>query len=274
MSTSSSNGRYQGASFRLDVPTGASGGTPVSQPSAPTPAPQPAPSGDPFQEQPRQRSEPKKHPILKVVLIIALLVGVVLFGFKGVPAIVSYFSNMGDSNPASSQTGNPGGDQTNDSTNSQTPDGSQQPDTDDGSQGTATRTVAEQAAALDSWFSGIPEENWITKTSADLDGSATGPLGQFGQVLAVVLKDGTTILHSTDENDKKVPIIVSDYQAPTEWYGMAIVLDVTQPNQAMAVVQITDDDYATRIFRGGLWLWEAGTGYTYQGNATSAPSGN
>lgn len=264
---SENSSRYTGDFDLGRRPVRRSGG--ASAPPTPTPPPEPPRprANDPFDE-PRPwpsdetlQQEPSRHTLAKVIIGAIIVVAIGLLIWKVGPAIASHFSGGENPGPATSQTGsdNPG--------TSQQPSNTPTPSTPDNTE----PTRAEEAVALDAWFSGIPEETWETKTAADLGGSAAMPIRQFyNGDYCIILKDGTVVTRGTTESGEKVPVIISDYAVPSEWYGKGLFLDRQNTGIVMVVAQIPSDSNVG--IKGAVWEWDQTSGaYAFIGNGTSNP---
>lgn len=267
-SSSTPKGRYRG-SFSVTAPTG--GGQtpppgadtrhvpqqPQSDPASEHGNAQNSPFVEPFQNEPRSEGNPWK--VFGIIVIVIAVLAIVA-------ALVFWGLHRGDGN-APGGTSNPG--------TTQQPSNSQQPSSsgDDTNNGNLSR--AEEAAALDAWFAGIPEEAWLTKTPEELGGSAQTPLGQFCRDICIVLSDGTVVARATTEEGDKAPTIVSGYTVPEEWYGKAVILDRKKISLAMITAQAPTDE--GQPLSGSVWEYSAVDGaYNYSGAGTStgaAPAG-
>lgn len=270
------NGRYSG-NFTLDPAMfgGASAPAGSAQPAPPAGAPSapptpPTPPASPFDNQPAGQPEAQQQPrhlgrkivggVLVVIGIVAIIVVAVMLWRWAHPAESSPDPNPAPSSSQTSQDGQSG-------QNSSTPNNTQSPD-----DNTITeRTMAEQAAILDPWFTGIPEANWETKTAAELGGSANSPLGDFCAKFAdyvVVLQDGTVITRGNAENGDKIAIIISDYTVPTDWHNMAVGMDKQKINLALVVPSASPDN---SNLNGSIWQWDNGiSGYVYLTSGTGS----
>lgn len=231
-------------------PTGAP--APVAPPAPPAqpnvnPNPAPAQTGTPFQQEP-QRNPWKFFGILVIIVAIGF---VIFAGVKwGIPAL----RGSGDSNP-SGQVGGQTGGQGFGSGNSGNNSGSSDQPT-DGNSGDSSASVAEQAVAIDPWYSGIPDSSWLSRTAAELGGNNGLPLGAFAKHFGVVLNDGTVIVRANSENGSKTPITVSGYSVPPEWRNKALVLDKADNGMVLVLDQIPADLSQPQVVSGEVWTWD------------------
>lgn len=262
--------RYNGSFENLDLSDLAGGAAPQPAPQQPVPPAQPArqqpaQSGDPFENDGnRQRGGWGKWVIIAVVAAAFVAV----MAIWGIPAIQSHLDSP--SNPDSSQSSTPTGTQDPAPSNSQSGEnGNDDPAQSDG-QGSATLSVAEQAALLDPWFDGIPEKNWETKTTAELGVDPTTPLGSFVKNFCVVLSDGTVIARGTSETGDSIPTIISDYTVPTEWNGSAVVIAENDFNTVLLVSKLPED--TNQDMSGAIWHFEAAeSAYAYVSKGHTTP---
>ena len=255
------NGNFSG--IDLSDLTGSASARPTPPPPPPAPRPAPAapqtpPPTDPFAPPPsnadngnngRRRKGGWGKWVIRGI-VFAVVVGILLtVMFKVVIPAVNNKSGD-DTNPSTSQDVNPNPSTTPD--NRETP--GEEP-SDSGSETLDDQSMTEQAATLAPWFKGVAEDNWLTKTAADLGGSATMPLGQFcGSHLCVVTTDGTVILRGTTEDGAKAAIIVSDYTVPEGWTGKAVALYPDNMDVAVVIDKMPDGDFDQ--IPGGIWKWD------------------
>lgn len=261
--------RYTGQ-FSID-PSDLAGGMPAQQPT-PSTSQQPTPQQPPARnDDPSEGSDNHRRGWGKKAIIVVVVIGLLVAGWKLVPLIQGVLSKPAE-NPGTTQTGTPSGSQAPASDDNQGDNGSDNAndgsDTNNG-QSSTTLTVAEQAAKLDPWFSGIPESNYVTKTAAELGGSTSTPLGQFCAKYCVVLEDGTVITRGILEDGKEaIPTIISDYTVPDDWYGTALALDEVDFNSLLVTSSLPED--LGQEIRGTVWQWSTAEGtYVYLGKGHS-----
>lgn len=273
---SANSTRYTGSFDDLDLsdltggPAPSGSNPPAAQQPAPPaqPAPQPAQTDDPFEydeDERRGRGWGK----WVIIAAIALAIGVCVWLWV-IPAVQTHLNNPSnpDPNPSSSQA--PTGSQTPGGNDSQTGDSNGDNDTNQGGQTGAKLTTAEQAAALDPWFEGIPESNWETKTAAQLGVDTTTPLGYFVKNFAVVLSDGTVVARGTSETGDSIPTIISDYTVPAAWNGTALVMAEDDYNAVLVAVNLPED--TNQKIPGAIWRFDVAEGtYVFQFKGHSNP---
>lgn len=130
-------------------------------------------------------------------------------------------------------------------------------------------TVVEQAAKLDAWFADASEEDLVVVTMTDIGFNATTPIGEFCEHFCVVLDDGTLVARQLRSDGVKSAVVFSDYDAPEDWYGKAVVLD----SQDASLALITDQTvYNYGEFSGEVWKWSVEDGaYVRYGTGSSEP---
>lgn len=212
--------------------------------------------------------------VFGIFVVVVLIVAAVVVWKWLIPTLRG--GPSGPDNPGTVQQGNSGDSNGNVTTNpnpSTTPDdGSSDGDADTDPNATMP-SIAEQAAILDNWYAGIPEENWLTKTAKDLGGSPSKPLGEFClSGYALVMGGGEVVTRGANEAGENIAIIIEDYTVPAEWIspnGNVVVLDKQSTSLALVTTHVTNQD--GEVLSGSIWDWDVSTEtYIFAGNGSSS----